>query len=101
MNALGLQIRAHVVALQTARVPHQRRAAVELVAARLRDHVHVEAAHGDFRGCAGRLDLNLLEAVVVEIEHRVLAGRAGPVHAETVDAVILLSAAGRPVQRQR
>jgi hypothetical protein len=67
-DALGLHRLAHVVALEAARVPHARETAMELRSARLRDHVHVEAAHADLRRRAGGLDLDLLEAVVVEVE---------------------------------
>ena len=89
-NPLRLERVGHVVALQLARLVHQRRSAVEISAARLGDHVHVEAADADLRRRARRLDLDLVEAVVVEVEHRVVAGAAGPVHAQAVDAVILL-----------
>ncbi len=85
------QVVVDVVALQG--VVHEVEVVVrrEAVAARLRDHVHVDAGDVALRGARGRLHVVFLVHLEAVVHHRGAAVAAGPVHLEAVDAERLLA----------
>ena len=93
----GLQAEAHaqiiidVLALQA--VVHEVEVVVarEAVAARLRDHVHVDARDIALRGARRRLHVVLLVHLEAVVLHRGAAAAAGPVGLEAVDRERLLA----------
>src|SRR5262249_11976639 len=90
-DAPAAQITRDVVAIERARGVIAGRAAVNPVATRAYDIVHVGSADPDLSRSMIGDDLKLPELIVIEIEGREATAAPGPVHIQSVDCVDMLA----------